>query len=693
MRLVKGAYWDTETILARQHQWPVPVWQEKHCSDANYELLSRVLLENCKLVLPAFASHNIRSLCHAIKLAEALNIPKTDFEIQTLYGMADAIKKAFSSRGILVREYAPIGELIPGMGYLVRRLLENTSNEGFLRQSFHEGETASVMLAKPEFSEHDKEDIYLQKNESEFVNIQLRDFTIDENCLALKKAVLELSEELQNNPAEVSPIISGQVRPEGREELWSVSPENPEFRLANISLATTELAEEAVKKTMSFFPRWRDTAASKRCQILRRTAELMEEKREKFSAAIILEAGKPWAEADADAAEAIDFLNYYAMEAEKMFQPRKMGVKPGEKNSYFYEPRGLTLVISPWNFPLAIPCGMLSAALVCGNCAILKPAEQTSLVAKMLFDCLLEAGLPPDAAAFLPGIGEEVGDYLAKHPAVSTIVFTGSKKVGLELIGQRAEHNPQSEHVTRVIAEMGGKNSIIVDSDADLDEAVKGVLYSAFGFQGQKCSACSKAYVVGETYDRFVERLADAIRSIDLGPASDSASYLSAVIDQDAFERIQSIIEYAKKDCTVIAEGSPPSAGHAGAYYIPPIAFADIPDGHKILSEEIFGPVLAVIKAESFKQAAAAAQDSEYGLTGGVFSRSPKNILYASREFRVGNLYINRGCTGALVYRQPFGGAKMSGVGSKAGGPDYLLQFVIPRTISENTMRRGFAPL
>lgn len=693
IRLVKGAYWDTETILAKQQQLPIPVWENKESTDANYELLTMELLKNHNYLFPAFASHNIRSLCHAIKAAEKLNVPATNFEIQALFGMAAKVAGAFSDLGYLVREYAPVGELIPGMGYLVRRLLENTSNEGFLRQGFHENKNPENLLRKPMFNEADTGDNHLKNiTDTEFSNVPPVDFSIKEERDKFQLAINSLLEKLNKNPIIVKPIIEGKEI-SFEQKLFSISPENPDLKLAEVDLCNKETALNCVKTLADFFPKWSLTSAEVRAEILFKAAKIMQSKRAELSAIIILEAGKPWTEADGDVVEAIDFLNYYAHQALKLFNTPLQTNIPGEQNSYTYEARGVCVVICPWNFPLAIPCGMFVAALVTGNCAILKPAEQTSLIAKEFFNILLVAGLPPQAAAFLPGIGEEIGPDLVKHPEVATVVFTGSKNVGLQLIKQCAESSPNASHVKRVIAEMGGKNAIIVDEDADLDEAIKGIVSSAFGFQGQKCSACSRAIVVGGNYQRFLERLKEATKSIIIGPASNSATFVGPVIDEEAFRRIQTTIENAKKECNALVEGGVCITElNKKAYFIKPTIFTDIPKNHSLLTQEIFGPVLAVVNTNTFEEAIDLAMKSEYALTGGVYSRSPKNIALAKQTFKVGNLYINRGCTGAIVSRQPFGGAKMSGVGSKAGGPDYLLQFVIPRVITENTIRRGFAP-
>lgn len=692
VRLVKGAYWDTETIQARLNNWPIPVWQQKAASDLQFEKLSRMLLDNHERVLPAFGSHNIRSLCHAVKYAQSIGLEKTAYEIQMLYGMADPIKKPFVSRGYLVREYAPIGELIPGMGYLVRRLLENTSNKGFIRLGFHGNEKAEQLLAEPVVTDWDTGSEYLSVDpHKEFRNWPARDFSLEKHRRAVQSAIDETVERLRKSPLVVRPVIEGEEL-DCAESLESRSPENREFLLGQVGMASKEQAEKALQALCDYFPAWRDTPAEKRAEVLFKTAAILDRRRAELTALIVLETGKPWPGADADVTEAIDFLNYYALQARSLFKTRRLSDLAGEENLYFYEPRGVAAVISPWNFSVAIPCGMFSAALVTGNCAVLKPAEQSSLVARELFRAFQDAGLPAEAAALLPGRGEEIGAYLVTNPLVSTIAFTGSKDVGRKIIADAARVQPGQKHIKRVIAEMGSKNAIVVDSDADLDEAVKGVIESAFGYAGQKCSACSRLIVLEAVYDKLLKRLAEATKDAIVGPATDPKTVVGPLIDQDAFERLTAAIEDGKRTCRLVAQGKLPGTSESG-FYIPPTVFADVPPGHALLTQELFGPVLAVVKASNFDEALKEAMNTEYGLTGAVFSRSPRHLGKAVREFRVGNLYLNRHCTGALVGRQPFGGARMSGVGSKAGGPDYLLQFVIPRAVTESTFRKGFAPM
>ena len=416
----------------------------------------------------------------------------------------------------------------------------------------------------------------------------------------------------------------------------------------------------------------------------------MRDRRFDLAAWEVFECGKPWAEADGDIAEAIDFCEYYAREMCRLGEPRHCDAS-GETN--YTEPiaRGVAVVIPPWNFPLAIPTGMTVAAIVTGNTVVLKPAEQSPVIAWHLAQVLREAGLPPGVLNYLPGLGEEAGQALVNHIDVDLIAFTGSRDVGLLINRQAALVPPGQNHVKRVIAEMGGKNAIIVDDDADLDEAVTGVIQSAFGYSGQKCSACSRAIVLAENYDAFLARLIEAARAVKVGPADDPETLVGPVIDAQARSRILEYQRIAAAEGRVVFQGDPGELANRG-YFVGPTVVADVSPQARVAQEEIFGPVLTVQKASDLSDALRIADDTPYALTGGLYSRSPANIERVKREFRVGNLYINRGITGALVERQPFGGFKLSGIGTKAGGPDYLHEFMLTRCVTENTMRRGFAP-
>ena len=690
IRLVKGAYWDTETILARLASWPIPVWQEKETSDAVYERLSRQLIDHAEWVRPAFASHNLRSLVHAMEYAREAGLDPSWYEFQTLYGMADPIKEVFLRRQVTVREYVPIGDMLTGMAYLVRRLLENTANEGFIRSGYLEGESVEALLRKPAAEDVDPGTAHLGVDrETAFLNAPLRDFTVSGNRSGIGDAIRELMYRKNGDYPRVLPVINGEPISDVDEFLPSDCPDDPGMILGTVGIAGQRHLESAVALLTEGFRKWRETGWAERAGVLFRAATLMESQRARLTALIILECGKPWMEADADVAEAIDFCNYYAREALALGEGISCCPFDGEEGHYFHEPRGVCAVIGPWNFPLAIPCGMAAAALVTGNTVLLKPAEQSPLVAAELYGIFRDAGLPADTLAYLPGRGETIGAAMVSHPGVDTIVFTGSRDVGMEIIREASVLRPGQVHVKRVIAEMGGKNAIVVDASADLDQAAKGIIYSAYGYAGQKCSACSRLYIHTALYDRLLERLKEAVRSQVTGPASDPAVDLGPVIDEAARDRIAAAIRAAKYP---MVQGQVHEDA-TGDRFFPATLFHDVAHDDPLMRDELFGPVLAVARVASFEEGIEQANASEYGLTGGVFSRHPEHLRYAARFFRVGNLYLNRGCTGALVSRQPFGGSKHSGVGSKAGGPDYLRQFLIPRLVCENTLRQGFAPM
>ncbi len=709
IRLVKGAYWDYETVIAAQNGWPVPVWTEKWQSDACFERCTRFLMENYQHLCPAFGSHNIRSIAHAIAVAEELNVPPTRYEFQMLYGMADAIKDVLKSLGRRVRIYTPYGQLLPGMAYLVRRLLENTSNDSFLRQGFAEGLSEEQLLRAPA-GRHQSSVISHQSPEKtmstsrngvsvpahdqglmtddskRFSNEPLSDFSRAQNRDAMAAALATVRTQL----GQTFPVVIDNVGVATTAFLDSVNPSKKTELIGRTGKATAKQAEDAIASAAKAFETWRDTPVKERADFLRRTADVMRYRRFELSAWIVLETGKPWRESDADVAEAIDFCDYYAVEAERMWHTQDVDV-PGEENAYFYEPRGVAAVIAPWNFPLAILCGMAAAAVATGNTVVMKPAEQSGIVGAKLMECFQQAGCPAGVVNFLPGEGEEVGPVLVNHPEVALIAFTGSLKVAL-LINEQASHTRGGQQfVKKVIAEMGGKNAVIVDADADLDEAVKGVVDSAFGYGGQKCSAGSRAIVLEGIYDKFLERVIEATKSLTVSPAESPGCSLGPVIDAESRDRIRKFIDSGKQQARLAFQYDVGKLADDG-FFVGPTIFADVPETATIAQEEIFGPVLSVIKAKDLDDALRIANGTKYALTGGVFSRSPEHIQRVKRKFRVGNLYVNRKCTGALVHRQPFGGFKLSGIGSKAGGPDYLLQFVVPRTITENTLRRGFAP-
>jgi RHH-type proline utilization regulon transcriptional repressor/proline dehydrogenase/delta 1-pyrroline-5-carboxylate dehydrogenase len=765
VRLVKGAYWDTETIVAEAAGWPVPVYEHKAETDLNYEHCTRILHAHHGQVRAAFASHNLRSLAYAIETARLAGIPDNGYEVQLLYGMAEPVHEAIRRLGFRLRVYAPMGELVPGMAYLVRRLLENTSQDSFVRNRFADGKDLDGLLAKPKLpagaaaaggAGHGTSSAggaaaggaghgtsaaggsgageagrtnsaggsgvsgagHGEPGAGEYRPDPLAEWFRSEVREEMAAAVLRMT-----TPSGLTPAAAARVKatppPERAEvpatgvpggafgldryvaariagedvrtarSIVSVNPADPVQTVATSACCGPSEAMAAVEACAKAYASWSRRPAEDRAGVMFRAAQWMRERHFDISALQVFEAGKGWPDADGDVCEAIDFLEYYGRQAIRMSKGGHVQSPPGETNRLTYRGRGVTVVISPWNFPLAIPTGMVSAALVTGNTVVLKPAEQTPAIARVLVDALDHAGLPPGVLSFVPGIGEEIGDGLVTHPDVAGISFTGSKAVGLHLNEIGARTLPGQREVRRVFAEMGGKNALIVDTDADLDVAVPAAVSSAFGFAGQRCSAASRVVVVGEVAGGFLERFVEAARALCIGIPEAMGTEMGPVIDEDAVKRIRNWQERANEYGRVLLQREDvPDKG----YFVGPTIVDGVDPSAALACEEIFGPVVAVEHARDFDHAIELANASEYALTAGLISRSPSHIRRAAEELEAGNIYINRGIVGAIVGRQPFGGHAMSGFGQKAGGPDYLYQFVEPRVVTENTMRQGFAP-
>src|SRR5881409_844380 len=686
VRLVKGAYWDYETTKSLQNGWDCPVYFQKPESDANFETLTRLLLENESIVTAAFGSHNIRSIAHAQASADELGLDPSRFEFQLLYGMAGPIKRALVEMGYRVREYCPVGELLPGMAYLVRRLLENTSNEGFLRAKFAENVSAEELLRdpreliKPVVAGIGDPGGIASADGKNSTSLNIAPGDVYRNSPLVNFAYKDSQERMQGALREVRKRF-GEKYPLviGGEKVWtdqltpSVNPSAPDEVVGYGSEAGIPEAERAVKAAREAFGKWSRTPFEERARLLERAADILERRRYELSAVEVFEVGKPWNEADADIREAIDFCRFYADQMRRLGRPKLTQRVPGEESYHHYWPRGVAFVIAPWNFPIAILCGMASAGVVTGNTVIMKPSEQSIVCGVMLMQVFEEAGVPPGVLNFLSGHGSVIG----------------SREVGLKIWESAGITRPGQRELKRVICEMGGKNAMIVDSDADVGEAVGYSMYSAFGYQGQKCSALSRLILLQDNYDRVMERLIPAAASLRVGDPEEPGIMVGPVIDEAAYRRILDYIEVGKSEATLAyqAKDVPPQG-----YFIPPTIFTDVKPSMRIAREEIFGPVLSVLKVRDLDEALEVANGTDYALTGGFFSRSPANIERVKAQLEAGNVYINRSCTGAIVGRHPFGGFKMSGGGTKAGGEDYLLQFLLPRVVTENITRHGFAP-
>lgn len=510
----------------------------------------------------------------------------------------------------------------------------------------------------------------------EYKNEACIDFSEQEN----QSLMLEALKMIDSSKGAHYPLIIGGERFESAEIIRSINPSDYNEVVGTAASATVEQAEKAVQSALLAFEDWSRISAGERVGYLLKAAAILRRRKFEFSAWMVEEAGKNFPEADADTAEAIDFLEYYARQMLELDRGMKVYPYPGETNECSYIPLGVGVVIAPWNFPLAILAGMTSAAIVAGNTVVMKPASSTVVIAAKFMEVLEEAGLPGGVVNYLPGRGSQIGDYLVKHPKVRFVNFTGSKEVGLRINKLAAEIAPGQKWLKRVVLEMGGKDTIVVDSEACPEDAAAGIVTSAFGFQGQKCSACSRTVIVSDVYERTVELIKEYVNSIKTGASRTPGIGMGPVVDKNAYNNILRYIETGKTEGRLIAGGgSLPGSG----YFLQPTVFADVQPDTVISQEEIFGPVLAIIRAKDFDDALDIANNTDYGLTGAVYTKNRSKIEKAKRRFHVGNLYLNRKCTGALVGVQPFGGFNMSGTDSKAGGTDYLLLFMQAKSVTE----------
>jgi len=510
-----------------------------------------------------------------------------------------------------------------------------------------------------------------------FRNEPLTDFTNPENARKMREALTKVRSELGR---EYDMVIGDQMV-RTKEKIVSTNPAHPSQVVGTFQSAGREHVEPAVRAAAAAFETWRRTTAEERAALIHHVAGILRERKFEFSAWMVYEVGKNWAEADADIAETIDFAEFYAREALRLAKAEAPVQLPGEHDTLMYIPLGVAAVIPPWNFPCAIMAGMTMAAVVTGNTVVLKPSHDSPAIAAKFFEVLQEAGIPDGVVNFCPGSGSGFGAALVEHPQVRFIAFTGSKEVGLDINQRAATPHAGQKWIKRTILEMGGKDSIIVDADANIDAAVEGVAQSAFGFQGQKCSACSRAIIDEKIYDVFLERLKDRVNQISVGEPVENKP-VGPVVSEKAYKSILEYVEIGKKEGRVINGGGPAKDAGEG-YFIQPTVIADVPPTARIAQEEIFGPVLAVIKARNFDHALEIANNTEFGLTGAIYSTSREKLERARYEFHAGNLYFNRKCTGAIVGAHPFGGFNMSGTDSKAGGPDYLLLFTQAKSVAE----------
>ncbi len=504
----------------------------------------------------------------------------------------------------------------------------------------------------------------------------LTDFSVEANRRLMEEALVAVKGQLGQHYT----LLIGGVHQATPDEIVSTNPGNPDEVIGRVAKAAKEHIDQAMTVAWEAFDSWKRIPGPARARYLFRAAAIMRRRKFELSAWEVLEAGKTWAEADGDVAEAIDFLEYYARQMERLSAPVPLTPLPGEEDVAFYMPLGVGAIIPPWNFPLAILTGMASSAMVAGNPILLKPASPTPVIAAKFVEIMEEAGIPAGVLNFIPGDGGVIGDHLVTHPKTRFISFTGSREVGLRINRLAAEHQTGQRWIKRVVAEMGGKDAILVDETADLEAAAQGIVQSAFGFQGQKCSACSRAVIVDSVYDQVLNRVVELTRQLKVGPADSYSSNMGPVIDKKAFDKIQTYIDWGREHAKLAVGGGKP---YDKGYFLEPTIFADVAPGSKLEQEEIFGPVLSFIRARDFEHGLEIVNDTEYGLTGSIYSKRRDRIERAYEDFEVGNLYINRKCTGAVVGSHPFGGFNMSGTDSKTGSPDYLVQFMQMKSVAE----------
>ncbi len=663
VRLVKGAYWDYETIVAQAAGWAPPVFTRKAATDATFEAVLARLVGAHPALHVAVGSHNARAHALAEALAEASGLPDRAVEHQTLFRTAEGTSRALAQLGWSARDYVPSGELLPGMAYLVRRVLENSSQAGILLAGRTGAAPEELLRAPPALdpataSPPTPAGDFTRAPEARWFDPEFR--SAFEAALASTRA----------RWGERFALRVGHTDLPAAETVEVHSPSYPAGDPVGFAeFADARGARRAVEVASAGVPAWAATPVAERAAVLRRAADLLEERGHEFAAWIVHEGGRDRAGAWTEVEEAIDYLRYYAKQAETLFADFGDRVAP----------RGVVAVIPPWNFPLAIPCGMTAAALACGNAAILKPAEQTPLLGHRLAELLHEAGVSHDALIALPGRGEAAGAALAESPEVAMVAFTGSRAVGTLLHEVVARVEPSGEAVTKtLVAEMGGKNAIIVFADADPDEVVDGVMRSAFGHANQKCSAASRVLVAESAYPNIRDRIVEAARSLHVGPADSPGTQINPVIDDAARDRLTRDAATARAECRVLLDRfeEPSGDGEPGlGPLVVELPASRAPEA-RTATEELFGPILALIRFSTEEEAYSLANGTEYGLTAGIFSRSPATIERATRAIEAGNVYANRAITAARVGVEPFGGMKMSGTGPKAGGSDYLWAFV-----------------
>ncbi len=695
VRLVKGAYWDSETANAIRNGWPIPLFTEKWQSDAHYERVGALLLENADAIRPAFASHNVRSIAAMLAREQALGLPPRTLELQMLTGMGEPLRRALTSMQQRVRVYAPFGDMMTGMAYLIRRLIENTANESFLRQSYEASAASDKLLRNPNDPRNhlpaDLPQPYLADPPGEnpmepFQSEPIIDLsrTVEQN--AMQAALDRVRSQFDKDHR---PLLATKINIDADQWRTSHHPADPSETVGRYAACKVNDVDACVDAARNGTTDWAALPPDARADLLENAADRMREARYDLAAWLVFEIGKNWREALAEVTEAIDIVRFHAYEMRRLTERNRRRDWPGEMNEYLYAPRGVVGVIGPFCFPLSLVAGMVSAALVTGNTCIVKPARQASICSLQCFALFHEAGIARDALQVISGSGDAVGAALAGHPDVDMIAYTGSTPIGRAIAQVAHGQVNRRNQFKHVMASMGAKNAIIVDDDADLDDAVTAILDSAFSYSGQKCTSCSRVIVLDAVYEAFITKITEAAGAITPGSPEKPGTGVGPVIDEAAVQRYRHWIELAAKQGRLVLPGGVPD-NSAGGYFVKPAIAADVAPDAEIGQTELMLPILCVHKARDFDDALKIANAGPYAMVGGVFSRMPPHIDAAKAQLDVGLLYVNRKITLSRVDRQPFGGHGQSGIGPKLGGPDYLQEFCTSRVISENTLRHGF---
>ena len=649
--------------------------------DAAFEQHSRFLMKNAEWLHPVLAPRQLRGVSHALAWADEYKVPRSAVEIALPFGAQEDLAQLLAEARLRVRLDCPVGPGVPTLSRLARHQLENLSDDTYLRSPISESHSVETLLMKP-----GSQPVAEPVEESEpFSHEPRTDFSVAENCEAMSQALSDARDEF----GQTYPLVIDGKSSESRSSVSSRNPSSLKEIVGHVAAATADQAADAVEGARRTFAQWASSETSNRCEYVELIAAEIRERRFELAAWICLEVGMTWDDADTEVAMAIDYCMFYASEMRRLDVPQEFDLS-GEENRYSYRPCGVAVVIGSWRSPLAALTGTLAAAIVAGNTVVLKPAEQSSVIAAHLMNVIRNAGVPDGVVNFLPGISEDICPELVGSPDVQLVCFNGDYEAGAEINRLAAETDHRQDSIRRVLAELGGNNAIIVDKDADLDDAVPDILSSAFAFAGQQAASCCRVIVLEAIHDELVERLVDAAGSLKLGAAEDPATQIGPVIDEDARKEMEQLVKSADVDADeeIVFAGKPGKLAKEGAFASPVIVTGIDPESN-FAQQEIHGPLLSIIRVRNLDDAFAAANATRFALSGGVYSRSPSTLKRARIEFQVGNLSLNRRITDRMVQRQPFGGYRMSGTGISSGGPDYLLNFLIPVNVSENITRRG----